>query len=84
MGHVLSFQWPKLAALWFLLAGGVAAARTLVDCHFPSDVVVASSLGTMVGCFVIGRMQLPRAISAGLASRAMRLSLNKATRHHKS
>jgi undecaprenyl-diphosphatase len=49
MAFALSYRWRRLAPLWFLLAAGVGIARTLVDRHFPSDVVVGSCLGTMIG-----------------------------------
>lgn len=49
MAAALSYRWPKQAALWFVLAAGVGVARTLVDRHFPSDVLVASCFGTLIG-----------------------------------
>jgi membrane-associated phospholipid phosphatase len=49
MAVALSYRWRRLAILWFGLAAGVGVSRTLVDRHFPSDVVVGSWLGTLIG-----------------------------------
>ena len=49
MAVALSYRWPRLCPLWFVLASGVAFARTLVDRHFPSDVIIGSCLGTAIG-----------------------------------
>jgi membrane-associated phospholipid phosphatase len=61
MAVALSYRWPKLTPMWFFLAAGVAVARTFVDCHFPSDVVIASCFGTVIGwavCATCRRIQV--------------------------
>jgi membrane-associated phospholipid phosphatase len=49
MAFALAYRWRPLAPLWFLLAVGVGISRTLVDRHFPSDVVIGAWLGTVIG-----------------------------------
>jgi undecaprenyl-diphosphatase len=61
MAFALTFRWPRLGWLWMTLAAGVGISRTLVDCHFPSDVVVASCFGTLIGwsiCWAASRFPL--------------------------
>jgi undecaprenyl-diphosphatase len=48
MAVALTHRWPRLGVLWFFLAAGVGVARTLVDRHFPSDVILGALLGTAV------------------------------------
>jgi membrane-associated phospholipid phosphatase len=49
MAVALAYRWPKLALLWIALAAGVGLSRTLVDAHFPSDVILGALLGTVIG-----------------------------------
>jgi membrane-associated phospholipid phosphatase len=49
MALALAFRWPKYTWLWIGLAIGVGISRTLVDAHFPSDVILGALLGTVVG-----------------------------------
>jgi len=53
MAQVLAARWPRVKWLWFVLACGVAVSRTLVDVHFPSDVIFGALLGTLVGCWAL-------------------------------
>lgn len=46
MATVLALRWPSTRWAVFPLAIGVGISRTLVDRHFPSDVVLGSLLGT--------------------------------------
>lgn len=55
MAFILSRHWPRAGWLWYFLAAGVAASRTLVDVHFPSDVVLGALLGTFVCQMILGR-----------------------------
>ncbi len=48
MAYALTRRWPRMACGWYLLAIGVAISRTIVDRHFPSDVVFGALLGTLV------------------------------------
>lgn len=48
MAQVLAARWPRVKWLWFVLASGVAVSRTLVDVHFPSDVIFGGLLGFVV------------------------------------
>lgn len=52
MAVALSGRWPRLRGLWYSLAAGVGVARTLLDRHFPSDVILGALLGTLVGLVV--------------------------------
>lgn len=52
MAVALGWRWPRAAGLWYVLACGVGIARTLVDRHFPSDVVLGAWLGTIVGAIL--------------------------------
>ncbi len=56
MAAALSHRWPRISVLWFLLAAGVGLARTLLDRHFPSDVILGALLGTVVGTVVYRRL----------------------------
>lgn len=49
MATALAWRWPRWAVLWYFLAAGVGVARTLVDRHFPADVIVGAWLGTIIG-----------------------------------
>jgi membrane-associated phospholipid phosphatase len=49
MALALACRWLKLAWLWIALAAGVGVSRTLVDAHFPSDVILGALLGTLTG-----------------------------------
>lgn len=53
MAQVLAARWPRVKWLWFVLASGVAVSRTLVDVHFPSDVIFGGLLGQIVGQWVL-------------------------------
>lgn len=55
MATVLVRQWPRLRYLWWTLATGVGVARTLVDRHFPSDVIFGALLGTGVAMVTLRR-----------------------------
>jgi membrane-associated phospholipid phosphatase len=48
MATALTWRWPRWAFLWYLLAAGVGMSRTLLDQHFPSDVILGAFLGTIV------------------------------------
>ena len=52
MAAALSLRWPKATLLWFALSLGVGISRTLVDRHFPSDVILGALLGTLVAVIV--------------------------------
>jgi membrane-associated phospholipid phosphatase len=52
MAVALGLRWPRTSPLWFLLATGVGISRTLVDSHFPSDVVFGALLGSLASCMV--------------------------------
>ena len=58
MAQVLAVRWPRGKWLWFSLAAGVAASRTLVDVHFPSDVVFGALVGTVVGSLACNERQV--------------------------
>jgi membrane-associated phospholipid phosphatase len=49
MALALASRWPKYTWLWIILASGVGISRTLVDAHFPSDVILGALLGTLIG-----------------------------------
>lgn len=49
MASLLTARWSQAKWLWFALAGGVGLSRTLVDVHFPSDVIFGGLLGTIIG-----------------------------------
>jgi membrane-associated phospholipid phosphatase len=67
MAVALSNRWPQGRFLWFVLAAGVGASRTLVDRHFPSDVLLGALLGTIVGLVVYPRV-LPGTVSDNASS----------------
>jgi undecaprenyl-diphosphatase len=46
MAVLLACRWPRFTAAWFIIAAGVGVSRSLLDRHFPSDVVVGSCPGT--------------------------------------
>jgi membrane-associated phospholipid phosphatase len=48
MAVMLTWRWPRLRWLWYLLAVGVAVSRVMLDWHFPSDVLIGAWLGVMV------------------------------------
>lgn len=52
MATALSWRWPNGRVLWFLLASGVGVSRSLVDRHFPSDVILGALVGTIVASFI--------------------------------
>lgn len=57
MAVALTHRWPNLRTLWFLLAAGVGFARTLVDRHFPSDVILGALLGTAVAVLTLRSLE---------------------------
>jgi len=62
MATALAWRWPRWKIVWFLAAVGVGVARTLVDRHFLSDVILAAWMGTLLGqwvcCRVPGRIEI--------------------------
>ncbi len=57
MAFILTKCWPRARWLWYLLAVGVATSRTLVNAHFPSDVILGALLGTLVCQVILGKME---------------------------
>jgi len=55
MAAALTWRWPRLALLWFSLAVGVGASRTLAEMHFPSDVIIGACLGSVIGWVICAR-----------------------------
>jgi len=55
--HVVASQYPGIAtkALVYGLAATVSASRVVAREHFPSDVIVGSALGYVVGGYVVRR-----------------------------
>ena len=52
--------WFSEEAFHLVLAAGVGLSRTLLDRHFPSDVVLGSGLGALIGWKVCTlRMKFP-------------------------
>ena len=56
MGVALSWRWPRFRALWIFLAIGVAISRVVLGHHFPSDVILASWLGTTAAMVALHRL----------------------------
>ena len=52
MAAMLAWRWLRFRWGWFVLAAGVGCARTLVDRHFVSDVIVGAWLGVVVAITV--------------------------------
>jgi undecaprenyl-diphosphatase len=45
---LLSFAVPRLAPLFLVLAGAIAASRVYVGVHYPSDVLLGAAVGAAV------------------------------------
>lgn len=56
MAIAMSWRWPRLKVLWLFLAIGVAISRVILGHHFPSDVLLASWLGTVTAIVALRRM----------------------------
>ena len=72
MATALSWRWPNGRALWYLLASGAGISRSLVDRHFPSDVILGALLGTLVAYTVAKWMPAALTVSIGNTSAAVK------------
>jgi len=50
---ILSRFWSRFALLLYALAGVVAFSRVYLGQHYPSDILVGSSIGLVVGCLTV-------------------------------
>ena len=48
MAAALAFRWPASGWICYPLAVGVGMSRTLVDRHFPSDVILGALVGIVI------------------------------------
>jgi undecaprenyl-diphosphatase len=59
---MLSFAFPRLAPLLFILAAAVAFSRVYVGVHYPLDVIAGAALGVLIATalrlLVGGRLRL--------------------------